>query len=967
MQRWWAPQRPTTEPDSVVLAMLEPGDLGAALLATHRAGAAAIETVSKGALPSEAAIVSAMVVARERLAERVIDSVSKAMLSPTYAALLVRDVFDGAEEGALALYRTAVNKGVSPPVAATRAAAVYGVPAHELGKYLQVASDPRSNPVAVLDAADRALMTYVSKLVADEADEKVEFSKAPERPWNENEVRRDSHGRFADEGGTQAQQAPEGHPPMSALDRLRVRLGLRARTEAPARIAEYLAPAKEEAKPVEARPEAREAAEPVRATRAARTARPTRATRTETERAGAQRKTTARRTTTTHRRAATRKATEAERSRIAVRDAEMQRLASSLDKLEERQTKALVPTKPAGAVSDLLGVRYSEMDYAYDLDDSYTVTLDRESAAKILTKMQMQSGNFVRQGTRLFRMGHLLDAAISDGDKSDSPEAGVARGAAAHTAYGGDTAYADVDLVHQKDLEATNEDEATYLQRRQNEKVARTVVEHGVPREVIDHDELQYVHRLPIYTPFGTMMLDSEGRSIMGHEWAIVHFLPTSDKDPEHRPIPTVDEFVVAYGARGVEEGPSPKKMTTILDPNQAYEVVNAPTERPGARVKPQRFWDPELGVVVNRWFLKPVDEDEVDSIVGGSIKKADSAYQSRPEREQPRRGEATRRLNALFEQLHPRDEDGKFTEAVNRRSTVSPSAIPTRAARPVRATRTARAVRTTRTEQASSPVAREGVTRRSQARRTAATRTAHAQRRVEMNRAIQAVIEERIAATPRAKEIPVLDDRSRYQLFTPREFQRLLADVQPEGGVIRVPASMHHVLMASDLLNGSETIEALGENVDSEVRRQEGEPLTTFGEWNRKPVDKGIWNGPEDDFDVARAVDRVFATRPEIAQVYVDYMSSPGYYVLHANAKPVGQQALIEYDDDVDVTRPLVLVPLGVYRSTEMLHRKLLDNDRTELTSVVAGDSDEPVNAVMDTYRLQNAELNRYRVQNDD
>ena len=268
--RWWAPQRATMHPDAVVLAMLEPGDLGSALLAAHRAGAAAMETVSKGALPSEERLTGAMVTARANVSDRVVDSVANAVSTPTYAALLVRDVLDDAEQGALAVYRTAVSKGCSPPLAAARASAIYGVPAHELGKYLALAADPRSNPAAVTDAADRTLMAFVSKLVTSE--QLVEFAKAPTADhhpeptvsagWDEKEHPRGPVGQFVrkptshnlpttyadpDEPVTQERPAPatqaDGPPEAGTLAWLRAQLGMAPLPGSPEKVADVQTPA----------------------------------------------------------------------------------------------------------------------------------------------------------------------------------------------------------------------------------------------------------------------------------------------------------------------------------------------------------------------------------------------------------------------------------------------------------------------------------------------------------------------------------------------------------------------------------------------------------------------------------------------------------------------------------------------------------------------------------------------------
>ena len=181
-ERWWAPSRATLEMDEVVKAIFDtPGDVATAMLGAHRAGAAAVETVAKGAVPSEVGLVTAMAAARARFAPAMVDSLATATGSGSYAGLLARDVLDAAEVGALDLFRTCVAKGISPPLAAQRAGAVYGVPMRELGLYTSLATDPRTNPLALTDAADRAMLTYFDKVSKAETFEPV--SKAtPNKP-----------------------------------------------------------------------------------------------------------------------------------------------------------------------------------------------------------------------------------------------------------------------------------------------------------------------------------------------------------------------------------------------------------------------------------------------------------------------------------------------------------------------------------------------------------------------------------------------------------------------------------------------------------------------------------------------------------------------------------------------------------------------------------------------------------------
>lgn len=181
--RWWAPQGAHLGPDAGDLLLLEPGedpekDLGNALLALHRVGAAACEVAATTPLVDESTLIGALVKAREQVAPAAVESVAKSLGDVAYADLLCRDVLDDAEAGALVLFRTAVSKGVPPPIAAQRCGMVYGVPYGQLGQYRALAIDPRANPVALTDAADRVLLEHVRKAVAVE-DFKQDVSKAP--------------------------------------------------------------------------------------------------------------------------------------------------------------------------------------------------------------------------------------------------------------------------------------------------------------------------------------------------------------------------------------------------------------------------------------------------------------------------------------------------------------------------------------------------------------------------------------------------------------------------------------------------------------------------------------------------------------------------------------------------------------------------------------------------------------------
>lgn len=167
--RWWAPAAPRVGPDAFDLLLLEAGsdsrlDLANAVVAYHRVGAAACE-----AAKDERQLVDNLIRARAVFAPAMTSSVSKCVTEgDTYAGLLVRDVADDAEQAALDLYRQAVAKGVTSTLAAQRVGAVFGVPAVDLGGYRALACTPAASPVAIADAADKALFTYVEKVCDEE-------------------------------------------------------------------------------------------------------------------------------------------------------------------------------------------------------------------------------------------------------------------------------------------------------------------------------------------------------------------------------------------------------------------------------------------------------------------------------------------------------------------------------------------------------------------------------------------------------------------------------------------------------------------------------------------------------------------------------------------------------------------------------------------------------------------------------
>lgn len=202
LERWWTPAgqvpverllRPGTDPEK---------DLGIALLGLHRAGAEACELVAKTAVADEFVLAAALAETRALVAPAAVTTIAKSVESPSYAGLLLKDLLDDAEVAALALYRTCLSKSVAPPIAAERVGAVFGVSSREMSKYARLASDPKANPRAVADLADRTLFDYVAKVVAEEyVPAKETFAKAPtaDDPNTPYHDARDAGGQFVAE------------------------------------------------------------------------------------------------------------------------------------------------------------------------------------------------------------------------------------------------------------------------------------------------------------------------------------------------------------------------------------------------------------------------------------------------------------------------------------------------------------------------------------------------------------------------------------------------------------------------------------------------------------------------------------------------------------------------------------------------------------------------------------------------
>lgn len=184
--RWWAPTAAAVGVSDSDLEMLTASggnprlDLGASLLAAHRVGGAACLAAADAPLLDARTLAGYLGRARAELADPLVDSVSKSVnRAGSYGALLVRDLLDDADDAAIELFSAAVARGISPAAAARRAADVYGVSKSAIGRYRAAALDPKTKPDVLTNLADKTLMEFVSKLSAEEADDREVVSKAP--------------------------------------------------------------------------------------------------------------------------------------------------------------------------------------------------------------------------------------------------------------------------------------------------------------------------------------------------------------------------------------------------------------------------------------------------------------------------------------------------------------------------------------------------------------------------------------------------------------------------------------------------------------------------------------------------------------------------------------------------------------------------------------------------------------------
>jgi hypothetical protein len=925
-ERWWAPARGTLEPDAVVKVLLEPDDngdtdLATTLLAVHRAGAAACETVSRSPVPSELGLISAMAVARQAFAPAAVDAVAK-NLEESYAGLLVRDVLSEAERTTVTLFRTAVAKGVSPPLAVQRAGAVYGVPARELGRYLALAFDPKTNPLALTDAADRALLTYVSKLSAAEAEDPgslVTFSKAPGQgqgqgqAWEEREHPRGPDGQFVEA------PEPEAAARMGSLAWIRATLGLG--DTSPPQVAEETGHPRET-------PPAKAVARPQRAQRAKRAKRLQRAP----ARAAPER---------------------APRERVFERTHARAALQRAMKRGEARLDRALAAAPPARQDPDLHPVELMRKfssnvpaDYYHVLDQSVGIALPQSVGQWLLDGLHTQQD----QGQMVFRVGNIIGRPGVDVEDTKSPEMRNAiRAAADHTwtaamnpPDGGEgLEEPEVETITLDEIGALADPDA-YIESRVRDKASyQSRDEHGMARSVYDEAEGEHVHVMEDYVPFG----QETKRDAMGapenERRHIVYYHSVDPGNPDVRQMPTVHELVIAGGAVGAVEGTG-KNIEIELDPNQTYLL------HPRAK----KYFDPDRNVIVLRWTTTAVSDDEVEAL--GFEKSLEGAAAS------------------AFEQEHPRDTEGRFSEKEGRPTTAAPTAVPVasqRTARLQRPKRLQRAKRLTRqSREAAALPTHERVLERAPRERSARSQ---AVRRVFLERA-QARAERHGAQ----KQLPELDDQQDYRVWSDKTFEYWADEFLPQsdrdelnsGNWVQLWGRAKNAIAEGDHKDAGSLVHQMAYNVQDEMRT-EGEYFRVLGSMPVTDV--------TDDSEIAERIDHYFDADPDLDIVEVVRHGNKLHF--SGNPRPAKSQNIIEIDRDLDFTKPVYITYIDDYRARDgvIRHKDGTTSSLVDLSERLGepgtpgslgekGTGTAVPNPHVHIYRVTNARVRRYGLSND-
>lgn len=894
--RWWAPSKPSDEPDEFSKALLKPAgddaDLGAAFLGLHRCVAGAIEKRVTDGLVDEVGLVQAMAGMREKVAADAVDVVSK-HLPASYSGLLVRDFLDDAEAGALALYRAAVSKSVPPPAAAKRAAAVYGVPASKMGSYFSVATSPGARDEFVSDAADRALMTYVSKVVEEE---KPGVSKALVGAeldrFNDVHVR-DEEGRFAPKGRAAVRTS---EPSRAAPERRDVRTRIYDRLgvdQVPRQLREVVDR------------EQTRTSQQQRTSASSRTSESARTSESRFAQQGDQRN--VRRTRRVRRTVADQQAqaprtreTRAE-SRSSVPREVVQHRASVKRKLKD-VIRQMVPTRPDEPVK--IPRKTEDMREPLgtpsETPPEIRGTISEDVVAYVSGAEFRQSINQLRNetsGKNIARLGHLLG--------SENPTLlsnGTAAAAARFSSRHADSAHLDNDFaengdvgvisraINVSDIDKSGMDERTYINEITSEILGA------------DTEGSAYVAPMMNYVPYGELDEDDIASHVVVQHVKGGSFDPTARR----RPLESVAELII-HDASGEIVG-SGRKGYLDLDNNQLYRV-----ERDAGAGK---MWDPDARTVVERYHLYPVDDYDIGKALAGA--------------------ELQR-----FNELHVRDEDGRFADKAENRSraprTTDARAAGTRLAPSTRSSVQARSSESTRSSEGTRFAENAGQRRVRSVRRTVSEPTMRSTQRESVEstretkarsakaRAIQRrlsadrAVKERIRSlapyeSPHVEDLEINADMA-YRVAGSEQWKRLfdyLADDDiaqlHSGKPIKLEGMFKNALFELEECDAEQAVGVMNVMASNDIPPEIDEETYDFR--FTTPVEMA----PE---MVPSYLEHLFRKEPDVSQVSI--MNVGGMVEVTFTKAPLSTQTLIEMPMELDPDGEYELEYLGEKRALDL------------------------------------------------
>ncbi|HET7902728.1 MAG TPA: hypothetical protein VFL59_16205, partial [Candidatus Nanopelagicales bacterium] len=598
----------------------------------------------------------------------------------------------------------------------------------------------------------------------------------------------------------------------------------------------------------------------------------------------------------------------------------------ALIRAEELERKiTLGAGKPSG---DLLST-FGQPSEAYGvIDHDIVLRTDQASAASLRTALRDQSDRFADR-SMVFRLGHLmrLTAGNSTAERPGSTHDTDNLEGLARVIADGAGGRRDVTFVHARDISSSGMDERRYIDLQRREKaVTQRITSDGTKVWVPDEDEDPFVEALPVYLPHGWPAPDDDDNAA---EWAIVHF-QADDDSPAARDIPTIEEYVlIGGGIAGNIEG-THKYESYELDPNQAYTVVPPPGDRPGSRVRPERFWDADNGVVVNRWYVEPLHEGDIDEMLEGEprpgVQKADDrqyAPQHRPWRE----SDVVRDALGRFA-----DEPGEQTQ---QEAPVS-RAAPRRAQRIVRRTRATRAT----LEPTRAAVQRD-------IRRAAPKRAG-------FQRALQRAAMERVVRRANTDpDLPMLSDVWDFQIFTDHQWNRAMQYLDDDdskdlyaGKEVRLDAMTRRALAEHRPRRLDELPLQLARNVDDDpsLRNKQFKALAYL------PIRQA-----QDANLLAARIEELFDSNPGVDKI--ELIRTGDTLRMMGNIVGVPHQSIVEVDPDIDWDQPVYLTYAGQYRARDMGTRDRKGEIDTLIhgTGTATGDNVEGVvaNPTIQLYRI--------------